>query len=435
MTIQQIATQRVANKPPAKNKRSMTKRFKFGLLTLALAALPLIAPTAHAETKDVKIPKAAVVTALNAYLAGFELQLDNWGSFRSTGGGTWHTNNSYMLFPSGAKKPFHVPRSDTVQLAGKASSRRYNAYIDNMTSQTINVKADGSRLKLNMYFESAGNEIRVGCINRRTDKPCKARLMKHKGNINNAYVSAWFKPTFSGSSMTLSPLDLTMDFDLKLDSWILDNLKNVASHFIDIKGKVRSAAKQAFLQEFNRPHVKSALTKDVNQLLFGKVVNLVKSRLGSAAGNYVRNNMRITRIKDAGSNYVVTVRYPDIVHGGSVKIVSFAPKSKKLTAGCPFNFGFNAAIQTDVKVSGKAWLELKPGRRGKARNWQMPKAGKASSTISTRIIGKPGRKTTKQARLAVNWKGTIGKTYTKHSKWVSFTGICSRAGGSLTLNK
>ena len=107
--------------------------------------------------------ESVAVSAINAYLAGFEVQFDNWGSFSGSGGGTWHTNNSYVRFPSGKKVNFDVPRSPTLKTAFK----RYNAYVDDMRTQNISVVAEGDKLKLRAFFESAGNEIKIGCINRR----------------------------------------------------------------------------------------------------------------------------------------------------------------------------------------------------------------------------------------------------------------------------
>ncbi len=405
------------------------RRAILNLIFIALLALQT-SPIALAETRKVKIPKASVITAINSYMAGFQLNLDNWGSFRSSGGGTWQTDSSYLLFPSGRKKPLNIPRSKTVKLGGKFSLKRYNAYIDDFSTQSLNVKTDGDKLKVSIFFESAGNEIRIGCINRRKKNPCKAHLMNHKGHINNAHIYGWFKPGFSGTTISLVPVDLTLDFDLKLDSWILQSMKNVASHFYNIKGNIRSTAKQEFMKEFNKAEVRAAMSVNLNKFLSNKLINLVSGRLGQAAGNYVKNNAQITRIQDIGSNYVVTVKYPDIVHSDSVKIVSFAPKSKKLTAGCPFNFGFDATIKTDVKVNGKTWLEIQPGKNGKKFSWQRPKAGKTTSTLSTKISGSPGKKTSKKARLVITWKGTDGKKYKKNSRWKKFKGICSKSQSS-----
>jgi hypothetical protein len=400
-----------------------------GGLALTLSALPFTCGPVQAETKDIKIPKSVVTSAMNAYLAGVRLQIDNWGSFKSSGGGSWYTENSYLQLPSGKKAPLTVPRSPTV----KTALRRFNAYIDDFSTQSISVVADGDKMMMRAFFEDAGNEIHVGCINRRKDRPCKVHWLKHTGDIDNAHVYAWFKPSFSGSTITVSPVDLTLDFDLKLDSWILNNVKNVASHYVDIKGKVRNEAKSSFLAYFKNDSVKKAMSQDVNAVLSSKLQTLLKKKLGASAAGFIRNKVKITRIRSKGSNYVVTVKYPDIVHGKSVKIVSFKPKSAKLTAGCPFKYGFDAAIRTGTKVSGTTWIDFGHGKHSAKRKWKMPKAGKAKSTITRKIKGKPGRKTSGKARLVVRWKGTTGKVYTIKSKPVKYKAICSKAAGSLKL--
>ncbi|MFY0611831.1 MAG: hypothetical protein JXQ99_09930 [Hyphomicrobiaceae bacterium] len=401
-----------------------------GASALAIAVLLASNPAAMAATKDFKIPKSAAITAINAYLAGFEVQFDNWGSFKGSGGGTWHTNNSFVRFPSGKKVNFNVPRSPTLTTAFK----RYNAYVEDMRTSNISVVADGDKLKLRAFFESAGNEIKIGCINRRKKKPCTVHVLKHTGDINNAQVSAWFKPTFSGSTVRIVPTNLNLDFDLKLDSWILDKMKNVASHFIDIKGKARNAARSAFLSEMAKPNVRNALSKNVNSILSSKLTAALKPKLGSKTTNFIKNKVKISKIFSQGSNYVVRVKYPDIIHGGTVKIVSFKPKSKNLTAGCPFNFGFDAKIKSTAKVSGKAWLQFEKGKKSKAMNWKMHKTGIAKSTIVRKIVGKAGKKLNGKARLIVSWKGTTGITHATKTGFVNYKATCSKASGGLKLS-
>ncbi len=401
-----------------------------GASALALAAFLASGAGAMAASKDIKIPKSAAISAINAYLAGFEVQFDNWGSFKGSGGGTWHTNNSYVRFPSGKKVNFDVPRSPTLKTAFK----RYNAYVDDMRTQNISVVADGDKLKLRAYFESAGNEIKIGCINRRKNKPCKVHLLKHTGDINNAQVFAWFKPTFSGSTVRIVPTDLNLDFDLKLDSWILDKMKNVASHFINIKGKARNAARSAFLSEMAKPNARNAMSKNLNSMLSSKLTAALQPKLGAKTANFIKNKVKIKKIFSQGSNYVVRVSYPDIIHGGSVKILSFKPKSKNLTAGCPFNFGFDAKIKSTAKVSGKAWMQFEKGKKTKAMNWKMHKAGIAKSTIVRKIVGNAGKKLNGKARLIVSWKGTTGITHATKTGFVNYTATCSKASGGLKLS-
>lgn len=401
-----------------------------GASTLAIAVLLASGPTAMAATKDIKIPKSVAVSAINAYLAGFEVQFDNWGGFKNNGGGTWHTDNSYVRFPSGKKVNFNVPRSPTLTTAFK----RYNAYVDDMRTSNISVIAEGDQLKLRAFFESAGNEIKIGCINRRKKKPCKVHILKHTGDINNAQVAAWFKPTFSGSTVRIVPTNLSLDFDLKLDSWILNKMKNVASHFVDIKGKARNAARSAFLTEMAKPNARNALSKNVNTMLASKLTSALQPKLGNGTANFIKNKVKITKIFGQGSNYVVRVKYPDIIHGGTVKIVSFKPKSKNLTAGCPFNFGFDAKIKSTAKVSGKAWLQFEKGKKSKTMNWKMHKAGIAKSTIVRKIVGKAGKKLKGKARMIVSWKGSTGITHATKTGFVNYTATCSKATGGLKLS-
>lgn len=416
------------SRPPLPRAVSLRRR-RLALAALAAAGLSASAP-ARADTKDVTIPKSVVFSAINAYAKGIEIRLDNWGSFSSAGGGTWHTNGSYVSFPSGQKVMLPVDRSPTVT----GALRRYNAYVDDLATQSIDVKPDGDRIKVRLFFESAGDEIRIGCINRRKDEPCDAHVFKHTGDVNNAHVTAWLKPKIVGSKISIEPSDLTLDFDLSLDSWILEEVKNVASHFVDVKGKVRSAVKAAFMTELAKPAVRSKLSVDVNDAVLDKLADALKPKLGAAAGEFVKQEAEITNIKDDGQSYTVTVKYPDIVLPDAIKIVSFAPKSKSLTAGCPITFGFDATIKSDAKLSGQAWLEFEGGQPGEKLPWTMNKGGVATSTLVKKITGQPGQYMSGKARLAVSFKGTTG-THVVRSPMVSYQAACSKAQGGLALKK
>ena len=397
-------------------------------LALGTVVIALTATSAQAETKDIKIPKAAVVASVNAFASGMELRIDNMGSFRKADNGTWHVDNSHLILPTGRKVKLTVPRSPTMS----TTFRRYNAYINDMTSQTVDVKADGAKLKLRLFFESASKELVVGCVNKRRKAPCKVRILKHKGDINNAHLFAWFKPRFSGSKVEFVPDRIEFDYDLRLDSWILRKMKNVASHFVNVKKKVRGEVQKAFMSEFNKANVRAQLSRNVNDLLFGRAVALVRGRLGNRAGDFVKRNLVIKKIRDAGSHYVITVQYPDIVHRNSVRVVKFAPKSKSLTAACPIKFGFNGTIRTTGKVSGQAWLVYENGKKSKKLPWKMSKAGQATSTLVRQIKGRAGQKRKGTAQLVVSWKGTTGQTFTAKSSKAKFSATCSKAKGRFT---
>ena len=178
------------------------------------------------ETKDIYIPKSFLVTAINAYLSGTKVTLDNWGPWN---GSNWHVAGSHVLMPNGHKEPIDIPLSPTV----KSLFRRYNGYINNMSSSNISVFLDGNKIEVRILFESAGDELKVGCINRRKDAPCKAHLLKHTGQVNNAQVSFWLTPVFNGSTISFEDFDVEFDFDLSPDSWILDKLMKVVNWFID----------------------------------------------------------------------------------------------------------------------------------------------------------------------------------------------------------
>ncbi len=275
---------------------------------LAFGVLP-VPGTARAETSTVKIPKSLVVTAVNAALSGFEINLDNWGTFRPQSKGTWHVDNSYVLFPSGKKYQIEVPRTPDESVGG----RRYNAYVDDMKTQTLDVKLDGNRVRLRSFFESAGNEINIGCINKASDKPCKVHPLKHSGDLDNAYFAALFDLKFNGPRISLVPSDVEIDFDLHLDSKVLDTLKNIASQFVDIKGIVRRNARKAFVTELTKPDLEQELSKDLNSAFRKEVRQLLAGRTGGmTAQMFINRNVSIKSITSQGSNFVISIEHPKL---------------------------------------------------------------------------------------------------------------------------
>lgn len=404
----------------------------FRRAAIAASLLALACGPVSAETREILVPKSVLVSAFNAWLAGAEINLDNWGGFRGEGGGTWHVDASFVSFPSGGRRSIDLPRSPTVQTAG----RRFNAYVNDMASRTIDVKLDGELIKGRLFFESAGDEIKVGCVNRRRDEPCKAHLLKHTGQIDNAHVFAWLRPTFDGARLGVKPVDLKLDFDFTLDSWILDNMKNVAEHFVDIKGLVEGKARGAFFEALGARETQRALTLDLNEVALARLTDALRPRLGDAVADFVARRVSIDAVRDRGSSVGVTFRYPDIVTADSVRVVAFAPKSRQLRATCPFNFGFDATIDTKTAASGTAWVEGRRGRRQSAVvGWQMPKAGRATSAIARRISGDPGDSAARMSRLVVSWKDSAGSTQLARSPLVRYDTTClsSGSGPGLTI--
>ena len=397
---------------------------------LAASLLALACGPVSAETREVLVPKSVLVSAFNAWLAGAEINFDNWGGFRGEGGGTWHVEESFVSFPSGGRQSIDLPRSPTFQTA----TRRFNAYVNDVASRTIDAKLDGNLVKGRLFFESAGDEIKVGCVNRRQDKPCKAHLLKHTGQIDDAHVFAWLRPTFDGARLGVEPVDLELDFDLTLDSWILDNMKNVVDHFIDIKGIAERNVRRAFFQALEARETQHALTLDLNEVARTRLTEALRPRLGDAAADFVARSVRIEGVRDRGSSLGVTFSFPDIVASDSVRVAAFTPKSRQLRATCPFNFGFDATIDVETAASGKVWLENHRGRRQSAMvAWNMPEAGRATSTIARRITGDPGESASGRSRLVVGWKDSAGRAQRARSPIVRYDTTCLSSGGGFGL--
>jgi len=387
---------------------------------LSAGMILLTGNVAKAETVDISVPKSLVTTGINAYLQGMEINLDTWDKWN---GKDWYKNNSYILMPNGSKKPLNIGKSPTVQTA----LRRYNGYVNDLRSQTISVKQDGKKIKFNVFFENAGNELQVGCKKLKKDKPCVAHLLKHSGQVNNAQVSAWLEPVLSNGKISFKQPQVKFDFDLKPDSWILNKAKNIADRFVDTDGYVKKGLTTGFTNALKNQQTIEGLTKDLNKEIINRAADKLKGTLGNNAATFVKNNLKITSLKDGGKNYIITINYPDPVTSKSLQIKSFNVVKPNDTIVCPGNIKFKATIKTDYKMSGQTWLENENGSKTKKLNWSNGKNKTTTSTIQ-RSWNKNGFQSHNGwSRIVITYKDVFGKTRTKKSATANFKRTCSKS--------
>ncbi|MCJ8279037.1 MAG: hypothetical protein MJK14_03600 [Rivularia sp. ALOHA_DT_140] len=386
---------------------------------LSAGMMLLTGNVAKAETVDIPVSKTVLTAGMNAYLQGVEVNLDTWDKWN---GKDWYKNNYYILI-NGSKKPIKIDRSPTVQ----TTFRRYNGYVNDLRSQTISVKQDGKKFKFNVFFENAGDELKIGCINRRKDKPCKAHLLKHSGQVNNAQITAWLEPVLSNGKISFKQPQVKFDFDLKPDSWILSKAKNIADRFVDTNGYVKKELNKQVALSLKDPKTIAGLTKDLNQEIIGRAADRLKGKLGSNAANFIKNNLKITNLKDAGNKYIITVKYPDPVSKKSLQIKSFNVIKQNGTISCPGNVKFKATIKTDYKMSGQTWLENENGSKTKKLNWSNGKNKTTTSTIQRSWNKNDFKSHSGWSRIVITYKDVFGKTHTKKSARANFKRACSKS--------
>ena len=375
---------------------------------------------AKAETIDIPVPKSVVTTGINAYLQGMEVNLDTWDKWN---GKDWYKNNSYILMPNGKKEPINIPKSATLQ----TTLRRYNGYVNDMRSQTISVKQDGKKFKLNVFFESAGDELKIGCINRRKDKPCVAHLLKHTGQVNNAQVTAWLEPVLSRGKISFKQPQVKFDFDLKPDSWIANKAKNIVDWFIDTDGYIKKGLTTEFTKALKEKQTIEGFSKDLNEEIINRAADKLKGTLGNNAASFIKQNLKITNLKDAGNKYIITVNYPDPVTKKSLQIKSFNAVKPNGSMVCPGNIKFKATIKTDYKMSGQVWLENNDGSKTKKLNWSNGKNQTTTSNISRSWDKKDFKSHQGWSRMAISFKDAFGVTRTKKSAIANFQRTCSKS--------
>ncbi len=373
------------------------------------------------EYLDIPIPKAVITTAINAYLSGMLINLDNWGSWN---GSNWHTQGSYILMPNGHVEPLNIPLSPTM----KTVLRRYNGYINDLSTQSISVFIEGNKIRIRFIFESAGNELKVGCINRRKDKPCKAHLLNHSGQINNAQVNVWLTPVFTGSEVSFKDFEVKFDFDLQPDSWLLDKALSIVNWFIDTDSLIKQELTDGINDWLDDNNTIEGLAKDLNEEIIERATDYLESALGDKASNFVKDNLVITKLVDSGNYYVVTVRYPSPITRSSVRIPfvkGFRVIDSSKTMTCPNEVPFRASIYTKYKTKGRVWLVNEDGSTTRKLRWQSKRDTRANFTIK-RSWDKPsnGHEYQGWSYMVVSFKDVFGVTHVKSSRKSHFSRTC-----------
>lgn len=384
-------------------------------VTLALASCILFStPVIQAEEQEIPVPKAILAAAFNTVLDSMMVNIDTYGSRK---GNSWYHNNSYVVTPDGKKRPIKLEEI-VVHLKTKNKKktlRTWRAYINDFRSQSLSVVPVGAKLRLNVVFESAGEEIKIKCINAFKKQCIK---MERDGEIDNATLSIDFAPTVMNNSITYKPNPkVSFEADIQLNNKLCKIGGDLCNKIFKYRSKIRKA-------------VTARLTGALNGYR-ATVAKAVRQKLAP----YVKPEWTIKSIKSNGSNFILVVSYPDPINQNTVSIKSFKVLKQSAVTKCPAKVRFKATIHSKYAIkNGKVWLENENGKKTKAVTWKIGKNGTATSEITRPWTADDFKKHTGWSRLVLRYSDHKGKTFTRKSKKVSFSRTCQKSIGT-TLKK
>jgi hypothetical protein len=235
----------------------------------------------------ITIPKAAIVTAFNTALGSMSVLLQTLGKRKGT---SWYNNISHIRLPTGAKWPIPVP--EYTYNIGKFRKLKY--YLDQMESATIQATAVGNRIRVDVRFESQGEEIKVKCIRRLFRKWGECSLdMERDIHLDNALLSISFVPVAYEGSISYADPKVTFKTDVKIASRLCQAFKGICGAIQKtIKTKLTSKVVSATRATFNSPKMKRQVANKV------KTVPGLRSYLGGK---------KVLKVESKGNNFVVTV--------------------------------------------------------------------------------------------------------------------------------
>ena len=381
--------------------------------TACALALALVLPGTgvHAETADIKVPKAIVSTAFNAALASMKIKLDNYGSKHGT---SWLDQQSYIVMPGGGTKKFALPESE--YSIGKLN-RTLKHYIDDMNTTSLNAIVIGDRIVLTAQFESQGAEIRGKCVRKLWGKWKECSLdMERDIHLDNARIEMSVVPIAYKGSVSIGDPKVDFKTDIKIASKLCQAFSGICGKIENrIKGQVTKGIEAATLAQLKSTGVRDAVANGVrNAVPF-------KSRIDP--------KWTVKSVKSQGSDFVITVERPDSIDEDSVAGLSLQPVVANQTMACPANIKLAATIKMKHSVAGTGKLTYEDGSTSNTFNWQAKKGQTVKSVVSRTIKGQPGKITKGTAVMKLSWKGTNGKTNTRQSNVANFSVTCSKAAG------
>lgn len=239
----------------------------------------------------ITIPKAAVVTAFNAALSGFQVRLQTFGPKDGT---SWYQNQSRILLPNGTSVPIRID-----EYTFKVTRfRKLRYYVDKMSSSTIQATVDGERIRIDVHFESHGEEIKAKCIRRRFGKWGECTLdMERDVHLNDTILSISLVPVAYKGSIAYSDPRATLRTDVEIANRLCNTFAGICGW---IEGKIKkelaSEVEKSVLEKLNDDEDEDSMKK--------LVANKVKNAPGLRT--YLEDR-KVLEVESQGNNFVVTV--------------------------------------------------------------------------------------------------------------------------------
>lgn len=257
-----------------------------------LGSIPMLSSPAEAKTVNVPVPKAAVATAFNAALGSTQIRIHNYGSKKGT---SWHQDASYILLPTGSKKPFPIPEYKFE--INKIRQLKY--YLSDFSTKSIQATVNGSRINLNAYFESQGEEVKAKCVRRLFGKWGECSLkMERDIHLNNSIVTLALTPVAYNGSIAYANADVNFKTDVKIANKLCQAFKGICGW---IEGKIKKELTKTIENKAAAELNSSAMKKYVA----AKVKNAASIR------NHIDPKWKVTKVASQGNNFIVTVERPN----------------------------------------------------------------------------------------------------------------------------
>ena len=374
--------------------------------------------TAHAETVDIPVNKAVLVTAFNGALSGFRVKVHNLGSRK---GDSWLSDKSYVLLPTGQRRSFKVPEQS---FRFPKTNRHLKHYVKDFNSSSFKAHVDGSQLIFVAEFESEGEEVKGKCVRRggpawkRKWVECSFGIERDV-HLNNSRVEIVVKPVAYNGSISYSVQKTKFKTDVSISNRLCKAAKGIC-------GRIESWL-DAKLTKAIVASMKASLS---DRTVRSKVASVLRRSIPG-----IDPSWRVTRVTSSGNRFLVRVERPDQIDGRSVRSLALSKPSTR-PQRCPAALRMSATINTKYAMKGTAYLQYENGKKSKAMKWQTNKPGKVTSKLVRNFKGKAGKNYPNlRTKLVATWKGIDGKTYKKSSNTVRHGLKCTKPKPGLTLGR
>ncbi|KAJ8905617.1 hypothetical protein NDN08_002123 [Rhodosorus marinus] len=385
------------------------------------------------------VPNDSVIDVLNGLLSQSEISLNNLGPYNKSKK-NWEKQTSHVVLPGLDPISFDIPPIKKAIL-----NRRYWLYIKDIVSQPWGIKTyleenpqGGVLVVLELDFEQRGNEIQVECYHKITKNPCNINLLNKKGHFNGLNVKAKFDIQSKDSSPTvrLVPVDVVVDFEVALDSWILDTFLDIIEKFVDVKKLIKDEIESIMMDYATSKTVQDLLTVDLDELIMDELKHVIIQKLeehdvddhpiGAVLKNWILGNLQLHDFFEFNDSLCLSYRMPTLIHRNTIRINKFWAPATNMEKICPFQFRFRTVVVSQAALIGTGYIEYANQPNGETFDWYFNNNGIAISNLYKPIAGGPYYVEVDSARLVLKYKGIFGEQYTVKSSFrrVNYRAAC-----------